>query len=75
MIDKVIWSMTPEEMIVEHPHWSLPIIYAALSYYYDHQAEVDARIEQDRRWIAEQLALNPNPFTREDLLRRLNTVG
>jgi uncharacterized protein (DUF433 family) len=41
-IDKTVWGMTPEEMLAARPHWSLPQIYAALSYYYDHQAEVDA---------------------------------
>jgi uncharacterized protein (DUF433 family) len=71
VIDKTIWGMTPEEMLVAHPHWSLPQIYAALSYYYDHQAEVDEQIERDREWVAAQRARHPNPFTREDLIRRL----
>src|SRR5215210_68882 len=69
-IEKVIWGMTPEEMLVAHPHWSLPQIYAALSYYYDHQAEVDAHIERDRREAEAMRAQNPNPFTREELLER-----
>lgn len=70
-IDKVVWGMTSEEMLVAHPHWSLPIVYAALSYYYDHQAEVDAQIDQDRHYAAGQRAQRPNPFTREELLERL----
>jgi uncharacterized protein (DUF433 family) len=48
VIEKTVWGMTPEEMLVAHPHWSLPQIHAALSYYYDHPAEVDAQIERDR---------------------------
>lgn len=71
VIDKVVWGMTPEEMLAGHPHWSLPTIYAALSYYYDHQAEVDAQIERDRQWVAELQARSPNPFTREELLQRI----
>ncbi len=71
VIDKVVWGMTPEDMLAAHPHWSLPIIYAALSYYYDHQAEVDAQIERDRQYVAAQRAQHPNPFTREELLQRL----
>ena len=71
VIEKIIWGMTPEEMLAAHPHWSLPHIYAALSYYYDHQAEVDAQIEHDRQWVAGQRAQNPNPFTREELAQRL----
>ena len=71
VIEKTVWSMTPEEMLAAHPHWSLPQIYAALSYYYDHQAEVDKQIERDREWVAAQRACHPNPFTREELLHRL----
>ncbi len=71
VIDKMVWGLTPEEMLVEHPHWSLPQIYAALSYYYDHQAEVDAQIERDRQEAEAMRAQNPNPFTREELLKRL----
>lgn len=71
VIDRVAWGMSPEEMLAAHPHWSLPIIHAALSYYYDHQAEVDAQIEQDRQYVAAQGAQHPNPFTREELVERL----
>lgn len=71
IIEKVIWGMTPEEMLVAHPHWSLPQIYAALSYYYDHQADLDQQIEHDRQWVATQRAKYPNPFTREELQQRL----
>ena len=70
-IDKMVWGLTPEEMLVEHSHWSLPQIYAALSYYYDHQAEVDAQIEHERQEAESMRAQNPNPFTREELLERL----
>ena len=70
-IEKVVWGMTPEDMLAAHPHWSLPQIYAALSYYYDHQAEVDEQIERDRQWTAAQRTQHPNPFTREELVRRL----
>ncbi len=71
VIEKVVWGMTPEEMLVAHPNWSLPQIYAALSYYYDHQAAVDDQIEHDRQWVVDQRAAHPNPFTREELLQRL----
>ncbi len=71
VIDKVVWGMAPEDMLAAHPHWSLPIIYAALSYYYDHQAEVDAQIERDRQCVVELREQYPNPFTREELWERL----
>src|SRR3954447_7152303 len=74
VIEKTIWGQTPEQMIAAHTHWSLPQIYAALSYYYDHQAEIDAQIDQDRAWAETKRATNPHPLTREELLRRLDPV-
>jgi uncharacterized protein (DUF433 family) len=39
---------TPEEIHVKVPHLSLAQIYDALSFYYDHQADIDADIEANR---------------------------
>ena len=39
---------TPDEIQVKLPHLSLAQIYDALSFYDDHQAEVDADIEANR---------------------------
>ena len=33
-------------MHFQYPHLSLAQIHAALAYYYDHQAEIDAQMEQ-----------------------------
>lgn len=33
--------MTSEEIMVALPHFTLPEIHGALSYYYEHKAEVD----------------------------------
>jgi uncharacterized protein (DUF433 family) len=42
-------GLTPEQMLEEHPGmFTLGQIHAALSYYYDHQAEFDAEIERQR---------------------------
>ena len=51
-----------EEIQRHHPHFSLGQIYSALSYYYDHQAELDKNIE-DARQSAEKLReeLGDNP--------------
>ena len=48
-LDKLAHGSSPEEMHFQHPHLSLAQIHAALSYYYDHQAELDAEI--GRRWL------------------------
>jgi uncharacterized protein (DUF433 family) len=39
---------TPEEIQVKLPHLTLAQIYDALSFYYDHQADIDADIETNR---------------------------
>jgi uncharacterized protein (DUF433 family) len=44
-IDKYAHGWEAEEIQAQHPHLSLAQIHAALSYYYDHQAEVDRQIE------------------------------
>ena len=39
---------TPEQIQVEYPDLNLAQIHGALSFYYDHQSEVDADIEANR---------------------------
>ncbi len=48
VIDKIAHGSSPEEMHFQYPHLSLAQIHAALAYYYDNQASLDAEIE--RRW-------------------------
>jgi len=48
-LDKLAHGSSPEEMHFQYPHLSLAQIHAALSYYYDHQTELDAEI--GRRWL------------------------
>lgn len=43
---------TPEDLLVSYPHLTLAQIHAALTYYYDHQAEVDAEIALDNDFDA-----------------------
>lgn len=47
VLDKMAYGWSPEEMHRQHPHLSMAQIHAALSYYYEHQAELDAKIERD----------------------------
>jgi uncharacterized protein (DUF433 family) len=52
-IAKIVHMRTPEE-IADDFHLSLSQVYAALSYYYDHKAEIDATI-QERRKLAQEM--------------------
>jgi uncharacterized protein (DUF433 family) len=48
IVDKIVHGSSPEEMHFQYPHLSLAQIHAALAYYYDNQAALEAEIE--RRW-------------------------
>jgi uncharacterized protein (DUF433 family) len=46
-LDQIAWGWTAQEIYVQHDRYlSLAQIHAALSYYYDHQAEYDAEIKR-----------------------------
>ena len=49
-------GMSPEEIGAAHPGLTLADVYAALTYYYDHREHIDADIEADEQFIAEQKA-------------------
>ncbi|HKS41929.1 MAG TPA: DUF433 domain-containing protein [Blastocatellia bacterium] len=51
VLDKIAYGWSPEEIHDQHSHLSLAQIHSALSYYYDHQAEIDAEIEQQDKEI------------------------
>ena len=51
VLDKIASGSSPEEIHFQHPHLSLAQIHAALSYYYDHQQEIDTYIEQQLTWV------------------------
>ncbi len=71
VLDKRAYDWSPEEISAQHPDLSLAQIHAALSYYYDHQQEIDAYIEQQRKWgeaMAAQAGDSP-------VRQRLRTLG
>lgn len=43
--DHLAYGWSPEEIHWQHPHLSLAQIYAALAYYHDHRASMDAEIQ------------------------------
>lgn len=45
-IDKYAHGWPAEEIQAQHPDLTLAQVHAALSYYHDHQAEMDAEIER-----------------------------
>ena len=49
-------GLSPEEIVVHLPHLTLAQVFAALSYYSDHQGEIESYIEKNK--IPESL-VNP----------------
>lgn len=48
-MDKRFYGWGPEQIHAEHPHLTMADVHAALAFYYDHQAQLDAEIEQDQK--------------------------
>jgi uncharacterized protein (DUF433 family) len=71
VLDKLAYGSSPEEMHFQHPHLSLAQIHAALSYYYDHQHEIDAYIEQQLKWVEAMAAQTGDSPVRQ----RLRALG
>jgi uncharacterized protein (DUF433 family) len=68
VIDKMAHGSSPEEMHFQFPHLSLAQIHAALAFYYDHQAELEAEIRR-RLLEADELARQlSNSSLRQKLL-------
>lgn len=51
VLDKLAYGWSPEEIHFQHSSLSLAQIHAALAYYYDHQAELDAEIERQLKEV------------------------
>lgn len=63
VLDHLAYGWSAEEMHYQYPHLSLAQIYAALAYYYDHQAEFDKQIEESRhraKTLAEETKDSPH---------------
>jgi uncharacterized protein (DUF433 family) len=45
-------GMTADEIAGEYPHLTLAQVHAALAYYFEHQAEVQAALQSDRDFAA-----------------------
>ena len=69
-IDKLVHGSSPEEIHFQYPHLLLGQIHVALSYYYEHQVELDAEIQ--RRWKEADVLANLDANT--PLQRRLREL-
>lgn len=70
VIDVALWTrqgMTPEQITREFP-LTLAEVHAALTYYYDHQAELDSQLERDEARLADYAQTATTPIM--EALRR-----
>jgi uncharacterized protein (DUF433 family) len=71
VLDKLAHGASPEEIHFQHVHLSMAQIHAALSYYYDHQAEFDAEIERQlQEYDALRASVEDSPIR-----KRLRALG
>ena len=71
VMDKLAHGWSPEEIHFQHPHLSLAQIHAALTYYYDHQADIDARVQAS----LEAFHANREQHLDSPLRKRLRGLG
>jgi len=60
--EKMGWSI---DEIANEYHLTLAQVYAALAYYHDHRAEIEARLEADRRLVARLKKKSPSLLARK----------
>jgi uncharacterized protein (DUF433 family) len=75
VLDRLVYQWSPEAIQIQHPHLSLAQIHAALSYYYDHKAEIDAEIERQDREYQEALAEQRRSPEHQRLMEKLRATA
>src|ERR1700730_10020456 len=71
VVDYLAYGWSADEIHRQHPHLALAEVYAAMGYYYDNQAEIDAEITAELEEVDRALK-NPN---RSPVWVRLKTQG
>ena len=71
VMDQMAHGSTPEMLRDQFPGLSLAQVYAALTYYHDHKADLDAEIERGRREAEALCARAGGQPTRAELTERL----
>jgi len=65
VLDHLAYGWSADEIHEQHPRLSLAQIHGALAYYYDHQAEMDAQIENDLTTVRQlRASLGDSPLQR-----------
>jgi uncharacterized protein (DUF433 family) len=70
VVDKLAHGSSPEELHFQYPHLSLAQIHATISFYHEHETELEAEIERRLVRVNELAALEP-AFPLRQRLREL----
>ncbi len=63
VMDYLAHGWSPDEMVRHYPHVTLAEAHAAMTYYYDHQEEIDAEIQAELAEVrAAQSVASRTPF-------------
>jgi uncharacterized protein (DUF433 family) len=63
VMDYLAHGWSPDEMCRHYPHLTLAEVHAAMTYYYDHQAEIDGEIRMELAEVHSARAnAPPTPF-------------
>jgi uncharacterized protein (DUF433 family) len=68
-------GMSPDEIVSAHPSITLAQVHAALAYYFDHKAEIDADIEEGERFVEELKLKTPQSKLQRILEARMAENG
>lgn len=67
-------GMTPTEIVATYPTITLAQVHAALAYYYDHRDDIQAEIEEERRFV-EEMKAKAGPSRLQETLRARKANG
>jgi len=71
VLGRMAYGWSPQEVHFQHPYLTLGQIYSALTYYWDHQEELDRDIERRLQFVDQvRQAMGPSP-----LVARLRAKG
>ncbi len=70
-LDQIAHGWSPEEIHFQHSHLSLGQIHAALGYYFDHKAEMDAEIQRSLARVDELR----RPALESPIRKKLRSMG
>ena len=72
MQDVVIWherlSLSADEIVSKYPQVNLSSVYAALTYYYEHQIEIDQQMAQGQALVQELKQNYPSKIPTKPIL-------